>query len=146
VVTDLAQARQVQPGVVVMDPVVPDKSGLEAILQMHETHVWQDACITASSVSAFAGRWQFHQGGGDAFLPKLVQAGSLFALLGEHTGITRMYAEMEVPLPEFEEGGPALPLEGLAAPHDPACTGDLRAVQKRAMCLEEQDTVLTLDR
>ena len=69
-----------------------------------------------------------------------------FALLGEHAGTTRMYAEVEASLPELEEGRRTPPIEESAAPRDLARTGDLRAIQERAMCLEGLHIGLTLHR
>ena len=142
------QARATRPDVIIMDMIMPVMTGFEATQEIRQTPELKEALIIATSASVSdTDRQQFLLAGCDAFLPKPVAAGKLFALLETHLELEWIYEEPtteEIAQAEAEREAMTGPLappppEEMAVLYDLAMRGNMRRIQERATYLEELD-------
>jgi len=144
----LAKAREIQPGVIVMDMIMPGLTGIEATQILRQEPVFKDTVIIGSSASVFeTNRQQSLLAGCDAFLPKPVKADELFAQLKTHLGLEWIYEEetADEAIEEAEVSPDSLvppPAEELAALFELAIIGDMAGLQKQATHLAQLDAQL----
>jgi signal transduction histidine kinase/DNA-binding NarL/FixJ family response regulator len=133
-----------QPDVIMMDLVMPVKSGFEAIREIRQEPQLKDVVIIAASASAFAAdRERSLTAGCNAFLPKPVSWPRLAMLLEEHLGLEWEYeTQVEAgthPSPFSLPPSDLVPpsQEELAILLDLAQRGNIRAIRERADHLEK---------
>ncbi len=85
-----------QPDAIVMDLVMPVKTGFEAAQEMRQRPELKDVCIIAASASVLeADQEKSRVVGCDAFLPKPIKTEILLDILAAHLRLTWVYAELE---------------------------------------------------
>jgi signal transduction histidine kinase/DNA-binding NarL/FixJ family response regulator len=133
-------ALEMQPDAIIMDLVMPVKTGFEAVREIRQQPELQHAVIIAASASVLeADQEKSLVAGCDAFLPKPVKRERLLDLLAMHLELRWVYAEPES---EAEESaGPMVPppAEELAVLHDLARSGRIWDIRQRALRLAERD-------
>ena len=130
------QALAWQPDAIVLDLVMPVKTGFEAAQEIRQRSEFEAkrVCIIAVSASVLAADQEKSRVAGcDAFLPKPIQAERLLDLLAKPLGLAWVYAEAEA--------GNAAPLvpppaEELAALYQLALEGRVFDIQAQAVRLE----------
>ena len=130
------QALAWQPDAIVLDLVMPVKTGFEAAQEIRQRSEFEAkrVCIIAVSASVLAADQEKSRVAGcDAFLPKPIQAERLLDLLAKPLGLAWVYAEAEA--------GNAAPLvpppaAELAALYQLAAEGQVFELQAQAMRLE----------
>ncbi|MCP4361924.1 MAG: response regulator, partial [Chloroflexi bacterium] len=137
----VAQAQTNQPCLILMDLVMPNMNGLEATRTLRQLPDLQTVPIIAVSASAFAAdRQEATAVGCNAFLAKPIDVHELFALLQTHLMLEWTYAEVDAvdaPLPDAPLVIP--PQEMLTSLYDLALQGNLRAIEKKALELQQTD-------
>ncbi len=139
----VTQTQEKNPDLVVMDIVMPDIDGLEATRLIRESPAVCDTPIIASSASAFDfNRQDAIKAGCTDFLPKPIQADTLFEKLRVHLGLEWVYASPSVhPDRAVKEEIPLIPLpqEELTALLALAKGGKIGAIRKHLKEIEELD-------
>ncbi|HEY9606889.1 MAG TPA: PAS domain S-box protein [Allocoleopsis sp.] len=88
----LHQALNVKPDAILLDMVMPEMDGFEAVKQLRQLPALKDIVVIATSASVFPGdRQQCLAAGCDAFIAKPVQAEQLLEQLGTYLGIKWNY-------------------------------------------------------
>ncbi|MDM8551915.1 response regulator, partial [Desulfobacterales bacterium HSG2] len=139
------KAGKILPDCILMDLMMPVMSGFEAVKAIRQIPELRDVPIIAISASVFEpDRAKSEVAGCDDFLPKPVDAGKLFSLIGKHLSLTWTYREHPAgqetpapPPPEAEIIPP--PLRELEVLYEMAMFGDLQKVEDRMEYLEETD-------
>jgi CheY-like chemotaxis protein len=129
------RALELQPEAIVMDLIMPVKTGFEAIQEMRGQPELEEVLIIAASASVLeTDQEKSLVAGCDAFLPKPVKTEDLLDLLAAHLGLSWITAE-----PEAESEAPLVPppAEELAALHKLAKSGRIVDIEKHAARLEE---------
>jgi PAS domain S-box-containing protein len=91
----LLQALSVKPDAILLDMVMPEMDGFEAVKRLRQLPALQDVVVIATSASVFPGDQQkCLTAGCDGFIAKPVQAGQLLEQLGRHLGIEWNYEEV----------------------------------------------------
>jgi CheY-like chemotaxis protein len=133
-------ALELRPDAIVMDLVMPIKTGFEAAQEIRGRPELKDVFIVAASASVLeADREKSLVAGCDAFLPKPIRTERLLDLLATHLGLSWIYA---APAVEAEAmAGPLVPppAEELAELHELARLGLVWDIQQRALRLAEMD-------
>jgi CheY-like chemotaxis protein/anti-sigma regulatory factor (Ser/Thr protein kinase) len=133
------KAHALQPDVILMDLVMPVKTGFEAARELRQQPAFEKILIVAVSASVLEIDAEKSQVAGcDAFLPKPVNMNNLFELLETRLKLAWIYAK-----PEGSAAGAAPllppPSETLAALHELARMGEILEIQQQALQLEEMD-------
>jgi CheY-like chemotaxis protein len=136
------KALELQPDAIIMDLVMPVKTGFEAVREIRKQRALKDVVIIAASASAFEkDREESRMAGCDAFLPKPINTERLLDLLATHLALNWIYAKPE---DEAEAmAGPLVPpsAEELAALLKLARSGRMLEIRQRADRLVETDAV-----
>jgi CheY-like chemotaxis protein len=83
-----------QPDAVVMDMIMPELTGFEAVRRMRQMPQLESTFILGCSASVFEqDRQKVYSVGCDAFLPKPIEFDRLLGLLQEHLDLDWIYAE-----------------------------------------------------
>ncbi|MCP4362863.1 MAG: response regulator, partial [Chloroflexi bacterium] len=128
-----------------MDLVMPRMTGIEATRLIRQIEELQAVPIIAASASAFdADKKEATAVGCNAFLPKPIDVQDLFALLQTHLALEWTYAEVDAASPAAAAPLPDAPLvippqEMLTSLYDLALQGNLRAIEKKALELQQTD-------
>ena len=140
------KARQMKPDLIVMDLMMPVKTGFEAAQEIRQIPTLKDVFIIASSASVFdTDRQQSMLAGCNVFLPKPIDANELFDLLRTHLGLEWIYdQELATVATARQAGGGEAelvppPLEELGVLAELAAIGDVRGLRERAAHLEQLD-------
>ena len=131
-------ARELRPGLILMDRWMPVLDGFEAAQQLRQDPELQGMMIVAISASVSAeDQAQSREAGINAFLPKPVNWPNLAALLEEHLKLDWKYEEREEREEKAEEAVLVPPpQEELAILLDLARMGDMRGLWERASQIE----------
>ncbi len=133
----MTMALEWQPDAIVIDLVMPIKSGFEAVREMRQRPELKDLFIIAASASvADSDKGKSIDVGCDKFLPKPIKPYLLLDLLAKRFNLEWIYAE------EMTEPKPILiapPLEELQLLHQLVEDGQIFAIQDYAKRLEKQD-------
>jgi signal transduction histidine kinase/response regulator RpfG family c-di-GMP phosphodiesterase len=131
------KALELQPDAIIMDLVMPVKTGFEVAREIRQQPEFKDVFIVAASASAFEADQEKSQVAGcDAFLPKPIRVEHLLGLLAAHLELDWVYARSEA---ESEAPLVPPPAEELAALHKLAKSGRILDIEKHAARLEEMD-------
>jgi signal transduction histidine kinase/ligand-binding sensor domain-containing protein/DNA-binding response OmpR family regulator len=131
------KALELQPDAIIMDLVMPVKTGFEAVREIRQQPEFKDVFIVAASASPFeTDQEKSLVAGCDAFLPKPIKAERLLDLLATHLELTWVYARLEA---ESEAPLVPPPAEELAALHKLVKSGRILDIEKHAARLEEMD-------
>lgn len=131
------KALQWQPDVIIMDLIMPVKSGFDAVREMRQRPELKDLKIMAVSASVSkADRGKSYQAGFDEFLPKPIKAQRLFDWLAAQLGLTWVYAELDS---QGEAPLVAPPTERLSELYKLAEEGQIYEIQEFASRLEAED-------
>ena len=126
-----------QPDAIVMDLLMPLKSGFDAVREMRQRPELKDLLIIAVSASVSdADRGKSREAGFDEFLPKPIKLQRLFDLLAAKLGLTWVYASADN---EREAPMVAPPREQLVELCQLAEEGQIFEIQKIATRLEADD-------
>ncbi len=126
-----------QPDVIVMDLVMPVKSGVDAVREMRQRPELKDKFIVAVSASVSkSDRDKSLEAGFDEFLPKPIKAQNLFDWLAAQLGLTWVYAEVDS---EGEAPLVAPPSEQLSELFKLAEEGQIYEIQELASRLEAEN-------
>jgi len=89
------QALALRPDIILMDNLMPVKTGLEATQEIRQYPELADVFIIAASASVLEeDRAKSQAAGCDAFLPKPIKLGRMLDLLATHLDLTWIYAEL----------------------------------------------------
>ena len=140
------KARQMKPDLIVMDLVMPVKTGIEAAQEIRQMSELKNVFIIACSASVFdTHRHESRLAGCNVFLPKPVDINELFELLRVHLKLDWVYDQETaflVTTQQFQEAE-VLPVppppEELATLAELAGIGDVRSIRERAAHLEQLD-------
>jgi CheY-like chemotaxis protein len=134
------KAMELRPDAIVMDLVMPVKTGIEAVREIRGRSELKDVFIAAASASVLeADQEKSLVAGCDAFLPKPVKTERLLDLLATHLGLTWIYTEPEVKVEALTDTLIPPPAEEMEALFDLAKMGNMQRLRKRAAHLERQD-------
>ena len=135
---DVALAEQ--PDAILMDLVMPVKTGVEAVQELRQHPSMQQTVIITISASLLGeGRHKSQLVGSNAFLPKPINLSTLLTLLGEQLALTWVYAEaQEIVTAEAGDGEPPSPppSDELEILCDLARRGNLLRIMERANYIE----------
>lgn len=140
--------KQTQPDLVLMDLVMPVKSGLEAVKELRAAPGLGQTPIIAISASVFdMDQTKSKQAGCDAFLAKPIVEEQLFELLARHLQLEWLHGEAEDDSAVFSnaasvaENQPVIPPppEDLKALHESALFGNMQKIEEQADQLTERD-------
>jgi CheY-like chemotaxis protein len=124
-----------RPDAILMDMVMPVKTGFEAAREIRQQPEFKETAIIAISASVLeADQEESRVAGCDAFLPKPVKTGGLLDLLATHLKLSWITAKPE---DEAESLLVPPPAEELAALHKLAKKGKIMEIQKQVIHLEE---------
>ncbi len=135
----VATAQAWRPDVILMDLVMPVKTGFEAVKEIRQQPAFEGVFIIAVSASVLeADAEKSRVAGCDAFLPKPVNMDKLLDLLETRLKLTWVYAEPKEPA---AGAAPLLPPppETLTALYELARQGEILEIQQQALRLEEMD-------
>jgi signal transduction histidine kinase/FixJ family two-component response regulator len=94
--TGLAQAIKARPDLIITDLAMPVMDGLTFIKHLREVAELADTCVLVSSASvSLAAQSKSSQAGGDDFIPKPVQAETLFSAIGRHLNLVWKYEKLD---------------------------------------------------
>ncbi len=133
------EAQTLHPDVILMDLVMPVKTGFEAARELRQQPAFEKILIVAVSASVLeTDAEKSLVAGCDAFLSKPVKTGKLLELLETHLKLAWIYAEPEGPAAGVAPLLPP-PFETLVALHELARMGEILEIQQQALQLEEMD-------
>jgi signal transduction histidine kinase/CheY-like chemotaxis protein len=143
---EIDKAKEIQPDLILTDLVMPIKTGFEAVQEIRNIPALKDIPIIAVSASVFdMDQTKSQVMGCNAFLPKPVDEGQLFALLSKYMHLTWVY-EAQTPTEienqvKVDEEQPlvAPPTEDLEVLYELAMLGSMREIRDKALQLEELD-------
>ncbi len=128
-------ALQWRPEVIVMDLVMPVKSGVDAVREMRQSPELKEVFMVAASASVSkSDRGKSLEAGFDEFLPKPIEVRRLFDLLAARLRLTWLYAEAESEAPMVAP--PRAELEKL---YQLAEEGEIFEIQELASRLETEN-------
>lgn len=140
------KVQEFQPNLVITDLVMPEVDGFELIKRIRKSENLKHILIVVSSASVFdTDQHQSLEAGGDAFLPKPVQAAELLEKLRKLLKIEWIYAETStnsVQQLTHETEIIAPPLAELETLYQLAVRGSLKGIIKQAKLLEQSDEKL----
>jgi CheY-like chemotaxis protein len=132
------KAVALRPDAIVMDLVMPGKSGIEAAREIRQHPGLNDVPIIAVSASVLETEQEkSRRAGCNAFLPKPIDTARLLDVLATHMKLKWIYTE-----PELAAQAPLIPppAEELAALHTLARAGRILDLEKHAARLAEMDS------
>ncbi|MCP5084864.1 MAG: response regulator, partial [Alphaproteobacteria bacterium] len=146
----LDRAREAHPDVILMDLVMPVKTGFVATQELRQRPEFTELVIIAISASVLeADREKSLMAGCDAFLPKPVHVDELLDALASHLTLNWIYAEPEagaegaaplvLPSPEVLA---ALPLDVLSSLEQAAAQGNVRMVDQAIEAIRPHNTAV----
>ena len=133
---------EVQPDLIVTDLLMPELDGFEVIKRVRESENFKDTIIIVSSASVFeTDQYRSLEAGGNAFIPKPVQATELLQKLQQYLHLEWVYEANEAPLAIASDtdeliAPPATEMEML---YELAMKGNFLEIVKQAVLLEEID-------
>ncbi|MEG3866996.1 PAS domain S-box protein [Microcoleus sp. Z1_B2] len=133
---------EVQPDLIVTDLVMPELDGFELIKRVRESENFKDIIIIVSSASVFeTDQYRSLEAGGNAFIPKPVQATELLQKLQQYLQLEWLYEANEAQLAIGSDTNeliapPATEMEIL---YELAMKGNFLEIVKQAVLLEELD-------
>ena len=137
----LAVAQEQRPDLIVMDLIMPDMDGLEAIRQIRQSTALKDIPVIASSASVYDfNRQEAKDAGSSDFLPKPVKADDLFEILRVHLNIEWEFARETVSRdtkPKEDRRLVPPPQEELIGLLDLAKVGKIMAIRQHIRRIEE---------
>ena len=131
------KASQLSADVIMMDLVMPGKTGLEAAQEIRQRPEFKNVVIVAVSASVLSvDREKSLMAGCDAFLPKPIRMENLLDVLVAHLKLTWIFAKEE-----SSSEGPlvAPPIADLVALHRAAESGRIWDIREQARRLVEQN-------
>ena len=138
----LEKARVLQPDLILMDIVMPEMGGLEAMRRLRQGPAGKEVPVIAISASA-SGDNQASSlaAGADAFLPKPVDLEQLLTQIGALLKLTWTYESPPGGAPEQEAAGPLLvpPAQEMTALHSLARLGNMHDIGQWASELAGRD-------
>ena len=106
----IEQALALRPDAIVLDLVMPVKSGIEAAQEIRKRPELRETHIVAASASVFqADREKSRLAGCDAFLPKPIKLASLLEVLERELKLTWIYAAPEAQASDVSLAAPLTP-------------------------------------
>jgi CheY-like chemotaxis protein len=133
------KAVELRPDVILMDMVLPVKTGIEAVQEIRQRPELRETPIIAVSASVLeTEQEQSRVAGCNVFLPKPINTARLLDILATYLKLNWMYTEPEV-VAEVRLVPP--PAEELAALRTLARSGRVLDLEERAARLAEMDTV-----
>jgi signal transduction histidine kinase/DNA-binding NarL/FixJ family response regulator len=141
-------ARQIKPDCILMDLVMPVKSGFEAVKEIRQIPAIQNVAIIAISASVLdADRKKSRIVGCETFLPKPVQEKQLLSLLQEYLQLEWVYEEMitttvnqpSLAKPLSPQSIIPPPTEEIEILYELAMLGSMKKIRQRADYLAELD-------
>jgi signal transduction histidine kinase/DNA-binding NarL/FixJ family response regulator len=144
----VTKAQASQPDMILMDLVMPVKTGTEAIQEIRRLSSLSSVVIVATSASVFnEDQQQSMLAGYDAFLAKPVNKKKLLKLLETHLELEWIYKESADEAAKTAAGDQAEAEESLVPPppeemdilYDLAMRGNMRRLRERADYLEQLD-------
>ncbi len=137
-VDGLAKATEFQPDVILTDLRMPRMDGFELIRQLRQTPLLKNKLIIATSASAYEVDHQKSLTvGSNAFLPKPLQAESLFEQLQQHLNLKWVYGNKQTAQPMVFP-----PAEEMAVLYDLSQMGDIDEIEERVAALEQSNPSL----
>ncbi|MEG3931587.1 PAS domain S-box protein [Microcoleus sp. T3_B1] len=133
---------EVQPDLIVTDLLMPELDGFEVIKRVRESENFKDTVIIVSSASVFeTDQYRSLEAGGNAFIPKPIQATELLQNLQQYLDLEWVYEANEEPLARSSDtdeliAPPATEMEML---YELAMKGNFLEIVKQAVLLEELD-------
>ncbi|MEG4519828.1 MULTISPECIES: PAS domain S-box protein [unclassified Microcoleus] len=133
---------EVQPDLIVTDLLMPELDGFEVIKRVRESENFKDTVIIVSSASVFeTDQYRSLEAGGNAFIPKPIQATELLQKLQQYLDLEWVYEANEDPLAISSNtdeliAPPATEMEML---YELAMKGNFLEIVKQAVLLEEID-------
>ncbi|MBW3584829.1 MAG: response regulator, partial [Cyanobacteria bacterium 0813] len=133
---------EVQPDLIVTDLLMPELDGFEVIKLVRESENFKDTVIIVSSASVFeTDQYRSLEAGGNAFIPKPVQATELLQRLQQYLHLEWVYEANEAPRAIASDTTelifpPATEMEIL---YELAMQGNFLEIVKQAVLLEEID-------
>jgi CheY-like chemotaxis protein len=134
------KALELQPDAIVIDLVMPVKTGIEAVQEIRQQPEFKETAIIAISASVLeADQEKSLVAGCDAFLPKPIKTERLLDLLAAHMELTWIIAEPEDEVEAL--AGPLVPppAEELKVLHELAKSGRILEIEDYAVHLAEMD-------
>ncbi|MEG4851067.1 PAS domain S-box protein [Microcoleus sp. B5-D4] len=131
---------EVQPDLIVTDLLMPELDGFEVIKRVRESENFKDTVIIVSSASVFeTDQYRSLEAGGNAFIPKPIQATELLQNLQQYLDLEWVYEANEEPLARSSDtdeliAPPATEMEML---YELAMKGNFLEIVKQAILLEE---------
>jgi CheY-like chemotaxis protein len=130
-------ALELRPDAIIMDLVMPVKTGFEAVREIRQQPEFKDVFIIAASASAFeTDQEESRVVGCDIFLPKPIKMDNLLDVLGTSLKLTWVYTEPEEPAAGTAPLLPP-PQETLTALYELVRMGEILEIQEQALHLEE---------
>ncbi len=133
---------EIQPDLVITDLLMPKLDGFELLKRVRSSELFQELIVIVSSASVFeADQYRSLDAGGNAFLPKPLQASELLEKVQQHLHLEWVYEEFEsVSLLESETVEiVAPPSEVLEVFYNLAMKGNFKGILRQAKLLEEQN-------
>jgi predicted ATPase/signal transduction histidine kinase/DNA-binding NarL/FixJ family response regulator/tRNA A-37 threonylcarbamoyl transferase component Bud32 len=145
--TGIQLARTAQPDLIVMDMIMPEMTGFEAVQALRRQPLFKETVIFGASASVFdEDRQKVYVAGCDAFLSKPVELQKLLGMLAEHLQLEWVYETKTgmVP-PTSTEATPSSaehlipPREEIEILHELAMIGNMIALAEQAIRLEQSE-------
>ncbi|MEG4249243.1 PAS domain S-box protein [Microcoleus sp. AT3-A2] len=134
---------EVQPDLIVTDLLMPELDGFEVIKRVRESENFKDTVIIVSSASVFeTDQYRSLEAGGNAFIPKPVQATELLQKLQQYLHLEWVYEANEEPLAIASDTNELIapPAKEMEMLYELAMKGNFLEIVKQAVLLEEIDT------
>ncbi|MEG4107874.1 PAS domain S-box protein [Microcoleus sp. S13_C5] len=133
---------EVQPDLIVTDLLMPELDGFEVIKRVRESENFQDTVIIVSSASVFeTDQYRSLEAGGNAFIPKPIQATELLQKLQQYLDLEWVYEAKEEQLAIASETNELIapPAKEMEMLYELAMKGNFLEIVKQAVLLEEID-------
>ncbi|MGB7890386.1 MAG: PAS domain S-box protein, partial [Microcoleus sp.] len=133
---------EVQPDLIVTDLLMPELDGFEVIKRVRESENFKDTVIIVSSASVFeTDQYRSLEAGGNAFIPKPIQATELLQKLQQYLDLEWVYEANEEPLAIASDTNELIapPAKEMEMLYELAMKGNFLEIVKQAVLLEEID-------
>lgn len=146
--TGIELALETRPDLILMDMIMPNMTGFEAVQKMRQMPAFKETLIVGSSASVFEeDRHKVRLAGCDAFLAKPVAVKRLLDMLTEYLELEWIYdqtvnveaTEAEVVTHSEQADMMPPPIEKLTELHQLAVRGTMRRIKKWAAALAQTD-------